>query len=536
MLATLLLLLLPQEPGAGAGLFSVQRRTAPDGNIVVTVEADRSAITCFESLVRLGEAMNWNVDFESKQLEADLRFATVDLNFAGQAPRTVGQLIAGAGGADVVFDPGNADVPVRPTLHVVRPPGPATEAGRQRLRVMASQWYRSFLLDELQHEPLVQNEATNVRMNLASLLVESGDLESAIEFFVQVCDDAPNPQVPAAMLRIAQCNLELAGGQTDVPARTALFAKAEKWARQLLAKYPSAKAANGATVALGRALLGLQRYEECRAELAARALRLLNENELLDVSLLIGDADLRLQKPGRVYEQMLTLRQLPGFGSMTDKQFLDYHFLLGYGALGADKHELAMQALEWFLINGPSDRRRGLAYVMLGQSYMAQGKFLEARAAAVEVRQHFMPELDETQRRAAIKLFASSGLQLGDREEAYRDLEVLVHRQDDPELALFLIDELMADKRWAYAISVARVIDGREDNYGDLGRLRRIEALYEQGRTSRSLGEFPLQAVTLALKVRSPELRSKCSELIGKAYEELGKPEYAADAYRGILR
>jgi tetratricopeptide (TPR) repeat protein len=234
---------------------------------------------------------------------------------------------------------------------------------------------------------------------------------------------------------------------------------------------------------------------------------------------------------------MLALRQLPGWGSMTDKQFLDYHFLLGYGALGSGKPETAMQALEWFLVRGPADPRRGLGYVLLGQCYMAQQRYVEARAAAVEVRGHYMPELDEPARRSAIVLYASSGLALGDRDEAFRDLEVLVQRQADPELALYLVDALIADKQYQWAIAiVGRTLEAREDSYGDAGRFRKLEAMFEQGMAAHNLADFPSPAITLALKIRSPELRSSCAELIGKAYEELGKPEHAADAYRGILR
>lgn len=537
MLVPLLLTLLQQDPAAGE-LFRLRQAGADaDGNAAVTVDADRAAVSCHAALRRLGETLNWNVDFESPPLEAELRFATVDLNFLGQAALTAGQLIALAGGADVVFDPGDARVPMRPTLHVVRPPDAATEAGRQRLRGLAAQWYRSFLVDELRNEPLVQGEASNVRMNLGRLLVDSGDLESAIAFFAQVCDDAPNPMVPAAMLRVAQCNLELAAAQHDAAQQQQLYQTAEKWARQLLDKHASDKAANAATVVLGRALIGQGRFDECRAELDARALRLVNANEILDVCLLIGEAGFQLQAPARVYEQMLALRQLPGWGSMTDAQFLDYHFLLGYGALGAGQPETAMQALEWFLIRGPADRRRGLGYVLLGQCYMAQQRYVEARAAAVEVRQHYMPELDEATRRSAIKLYASSGLALGDRDEAFRDLEVLVQRQADPELALYLIDALVADRQYQWAISVAgRTLEQREDNYGDEGRFRKLSAMFEQGMAAHNLADFPGPATTLALKIRSPELRSRCAELIGKAYEELGKPEHAADAYRGILR
>jgi hypothetical protein len=59
----------------------------------------------------------------------------------------------------------------------VGPPAPAF--------ALSGQWYRSFLRDELQHEPVVAREAVQVRMNLGQLLVDSGDLETAIQFFTR---------------------------------------------------------------------------------------------------------------------------------------------------------------------------------------------------------------------------------------------------------------------------------------------------------------------------------------------------------------
>jgi hypothetical protein len=113
---------------------------------------------------------------------------------------------------------------------------------------------------------------------------------------------------------------------------------------------------------------------------------------------------------------------------------------------------------------------------------------------------------------------------------------VLVHRQEDPELVLFLVDELLADKQWERAISVARILCDRDDDHGDAARIRNVRALYEQGCAAKNLTDFPPQAVKLALAIKDQKLRSECSEMIGAAYEALGKPEHAADAYRGILR
>lgn len=517
--AVLTALLVPQGP---APVFELTQAGEPPRP---SLAADRKAISCLEALQELGAVMGWNVHFESKPLQAQLSGATADLYFTGQEPRMVGQLLAAAGGADTVFDPGDPSVPRRPTLHVVRVPDADTEAGRQRLRGLSAQWYRSFLTDELRHEPLVRDQAMQVRMHMGHLLVDSGDLEQAIAFFTQVYENRPHGFVPAALLRLAECHLEL--GQAR---------PAEEWARRLLETHPSRPEATRGVVLLGRALLAQERYDDCRVELSARLLRLADSVDMLDVYLLVGEAQYRLEWPTRVHETMRTLRESPNFADMSPRQFLDYHFLLGYGALGAGKAELAMKALEWFLINAEADRRRGQACVLLAQAYLDQGRLLEARAAAVEARERLMPELDPRGRRQALKLYGRTALALGDKDAAFRELEILVHREDDPELTLFLVDQLLAERQWQWAISVARLLTGREGAVGDDARFRIVTALFQQGKAARNLTGFPAQAAELALAIRDPALRSRCADMIGDAYASLGMVEHAADAYRGILR
>ena len=45
-----------------------------------------------------------------------------------------------------------------------------------------------------------------------------------------------------------------------------------------------------------------------------------------------------------------------------------------------------MRSLEWFLIHAGNDARRGTALVLLAESYLAQQRFVQARAASVEAR------------------------------------------------------------------------------------------------------------------------------------------------------
>ncbi|MEY4829491.1 MAG: hypothetical protein RLZZ562_1287, partial [Planctomycetota bacterium] len=90
-----------QEP-----MFAVADATV-DGVTRTTIASDRRAISCLDALQGLAVAMGWNIRIESKPLENDLQFCTVDLSFAGQDARMTAQLIAVAAGGDVVFDEGD---------------------------------------------------------------------------------------------------------------------------------------------------------------------------------------------------------------------------------------------------------------------------------------------------------------------------------------------------------------------------------------------------------------------------------------------
>jgi hypothetical protein len=540
------LCLLVLTPQGQDGPFAV--RTAGAGVEARTVvSADRRAIACIEALRHLAAAMDWNIRVDSEPLENDLRFCAVDLDIADQDPRTVARLVAVAGGADAVFDDGGAGAGMRPTLHVTRPPDAATASGRNRLRQLAGQWYRSFLVGELRNEPLVAAEANEVRMHLGHLLAETGDLEAAIPFFSEVWAERPGEHAAAALLRLAQTHVELAAQHRDKASARAGYQKAEEWARKLLDTQPSSPQATGAAIALGRALLGQavvavdanharELADRCRTELAARVMRLRDSAGVLEVWLLVGEAQFRLEWPTRVFESMLALRESGSFPELDPRQLRDYHFLLGYGALGSDEPALAMKALEWFLIHAESDDRRGMANVMLADAYLRQRRFVEARSAAMAARDHFMASLEPSWRTEALKQWARTALAVGDEETAFQELEVLVHREDDPELVLFLVDQLVADRQWQRAISVARVLHAREGAAGDAARFRAIAAMFAQAEAGNSLGEFPALARDLAPRIADPKLRSRCAELIGDAYTAAGQLEAAADAYRGILR
>jgi tetratricopeptide (TPR) repeat protein len=543
-----LLWLLALQAPQGDTVFVKRVIPAQDGRAErVVVAADKRSLDCLSALRQLADTMNWNVDVESTPLENDLRGFAVDLNLEEQDPRMVAQLVAVAGGADVVFDEVKAAAGVRPTLHVVRTPSADTESGRQRLRAMAGQWYRSFLRDELQYEPVVQRESVQVRMNLGQLLVENGDLESAIAFFTEAYEKRPHDHVGQAILRIADCHLDLAAGHVDRSRQKAEYAKAEDWVRRILDNMPSAPEVTGATIRLGRAMLGQataetqpevvrQRAERCQDELRARVIRLLDSAEMVDVWLLSGQAQFLMERADRVFETMLTLRESPWFGDMQERQFRDYHFLLGYGALGSGKNELAMRSLEWFLIHADNDVRRGSAYVLLAEAYLAQQRLLQARAAAVEARNQHLTSMNSDWRQRALRVWARTGLALGERESAFLELEKMVLGGQEPELSLFLVDQMLADRQWQRAIAVAQPMLEQESAFGDRARFKTIQALFEQALASAHLDDFPQQAIRLAPKIQNPELRQRSSAMIGDAYTRLGKLEHAADAYRGILR
>ncbi|HEU4420262.1 MAG TPA: hypothetical protein VFT55_15100 [Planctomycetota bacterium] len=541
-----------QAPGhaerqAGEQMFAV--RTLPQSAGTpsrMVVSADARAVHCLDALHRLGQAVGWNVAIESRPLEDDLRIESVDLDFANQDPRVAALLIAVAGGADCILHDPEPVEGARSTLHVVRPPSAETASGRQRLRALAQQWYRSFLRDELQHEPIVQQEAARVRMDFGRLLVESGDLDAAIAFFAEASDMGSHDHVAEAILRVGQCHLDLARGHGDREKQLEGFTKAEEWARKLLDNMPRAPEVTPATVLLGKAMLGQamastqrdvarQQAQRCESELQARLVRLPDSVETLEVWLLAGQAQFQLEQPEAVHETVLTLRESSCFAELSRPQLLDYHFLLGYGA-GRRDADLAMRSFEWFLIHAGADPRCGIALVLLAESYLEQKRFMAARAASVEARTRHLDSMSSRWRERALRTWAKTALALGEKEKALLELELIVSRGEEPALALFLVDELLADRQWQRAISVARPLASQQDAAGDEAKFRTLVALYEQAAAGRHLADFAPQAVLAAPQIADPALQSRTATLIGDAYMQLGMFEHAADAYRGILR
>jgi hypothetical protein len=196
---------------APAGRGAERRFATPAGG------GRHARLSCLDAVQRLARTCNWNLAVESPPLEE--RPALRDRRPQPGRPGS-----AHGGAADLrrrrrrlrVRRERHRSRRARVTLHVVRPPSrPRPSPGGSGLRSLAGQWYRSFLRDELQYEPLVQRESVQVRMHLGELLVESGDLEAAIPFFSEVFEKRPHDHVGQALLRSASATSTSPRGETD---------------------------------------------------------------------------------------------------------------------------------------------------------------------------------------------------------------------------------------------------------------------------------------------------------------------------------
>ncbi|MEZ5966905.1 MAG: tetratricopeptide repeat protein [Planctomycetota bacterium] len=503
-------------------LFVVDRTQDPP-----MLAADSNGVTCERALLALGQGLGWRVDFETKQLENALAMVAIDLAFERQPPRTVAHLIAAAGGADVVFDDRTEEGVLHTRVHVVSPASADIESGRQRLRQWSIQWYHSFLQRDAVYDPLVQEEGMRVRMQLAQMKLQQGDLEGAASAFEEVYDrDQTHPNAPLAMLRIAECNFEL--GHLD---------DAERWARRVTELHPSRPEMAAAAILLGRIMIVAERYDECVRELRSYLLPLADTPEIVDAYLLLAQAQAKRQRPDEVFRNIEVLAGSRNFRDLTEKQTIDYWFLRGLGAAGIGKWAEAMEALELFLGLAPSDSRRGRVHILLTETYTARGQLLEARSSAVAAMRH-LDSLDRQGRREARIANAKTALALGQRDTAFADLEVEVRSPGaDPDLILFLADSFHGVGRYQKAIATAELLAGQESAYGQMARVRKLRAMLAQAKQDRvHLEAFPKQAIAIASTIEDEALQRETAEIIGTAYSLLGDVERAADAFRGVLR
>lgn len=501
--------------------------TVDRGQDPALLAADTNGVTCERALIALGQAMGWRVDFETQQLENALAMVAIDLAFERQPPRTVAHLVAAAGGADVVFDDRTEEGVLRTRVHVVSPASAELESGRQRLRQWSIQWYHSFLQRDAVYDPLVQEEGMRVRMQLAQMKLQQGDLEGAATAFEEVYDrDQTHPQSPLAMLRIAECNFELR--RLD---------DAERWARRVTELHPSRPEMAAAGILLARIMIVAERYDECVRELRSFLLPLADTPEIVDAYLLLAQAQAKRGRPDEVFRNIEVLAGSRNFRDLTERQMLDYWFLRGLGAAGTGAHADAMEALELFLGMAVDDPRSGRAHVLLARTYSALGKLLEARSSAVAAMRH-LDSLDREWRREARIVHAKTALALGERDAAFADLEVEVRSPGaDPELILFLIDAFYEIGRYQKVVSTADLLTKQDTAYGQAARVRKLRALLAQAKQNREhLVAFPRQAIAIAAEITDETLQREAAEIIGSAYGLLGDVERAADAYRGVLR
>ena len=206
----------------------------------------------------------------------------------------------------------------------------------------------------------------------------------------------------------------------------------------------------------------LEMARACQDEMQDRVIYLLDSVELMKAWLIAGEAQAVMGRPDRVFQTMMTLRESAYFDELGPAESLDYRYLLGFGALGVGKVELAMRAVEWFLIHAEDDPRRGQAYVLLSEAYLAQDRFLEARAASVEARKRFLMRMPPHWRERALKAWARTALALGEKEEAFLELEQIALRGDELELTLFLVDELLVVESHVHQLARHVVLEYRQ--------------------------------------------------------------------------
>lgn len=504
-------------------LFSVALR---DGTELVT--ANRAAVACDVAIDELASSLDWVVTYPPGDLQERLAREVIDLCVTDRDPRLVASLIASISGADaIVLDHGGAR---RTEIVIVGVPDGTTEAGRQRLRDWALDRYRECLAEHMRSGDDGETQSLRVRMHMAELLTAKGALRDAATLLEQVYALAPEHEyVPQALLRMARCWFEL-GPETWI--------EAERRARDLARTFPARPEGAAATVLLGRILLAQGRAAECVATLERSYLVLSDAPEIVDVYLLVAMARYRLGDPESVARTMATLDFGRDLARLDPSQRAEHEFLTGYAALERGMPRRAARAFEqWFTLAAESDPLRGPALVMLGEAYFQDHRYLQARAAAIHARR-LADGLDRTSARRSAELYASTALALADDERSLQELEVEVRRDPsgDGELTLFLAELFRARARYSRCIDVLTPLVELSDPIGDRARLLTLGALHDQARDSGGWQAFVDRGRPLAVALLDPASQQRAAELLGRAYEELGDVERAADAYRGILR
>jgi tetratricopeptide (TPR) repeat protein len=520
------------------GIFTVKGK-----GDAATVSANTNGVTADAALRALARAMGWAYRPATERVVEELTRVSIDLSFTDQKPRIIAHLIAVTAGMDVAFDDRTTTVGYTAIMHVAPAQPGDTPAGRERLRKWAVHWYRTFL--SMEADPLVEEQGLKVSMHLGNLRMAQGDLEGAIQAFSKIYSlGSTNTNYwTLALLRMAQAAFEL--GKLE---------QAEKWAKELTHQHPSLGPTAAATVLVGKILLkaknqdGSPRYDECVRFLEASSLRLAGAPEVVDIYLLIAEAERYRDRPAKMLRVLDVLAGARPTTEWSRKQWLDYHFLRGIGAEGVaatlsegdqrtERLREAIRAMELFLGVGTDDPRRGVAFVVLGRGYLGTNRYLEARAAALEALGN-RTRLDRIWLQHARILEAKTALVLDDRDVAFMNLETQVRKPSEhkPALILFLVDALIEAGRYQQAITNADLLTQQKGIWGDRARYRRVLAMFKSAQDTGIYTGFTEQAIRIARRIDDKAEQRKVAELIGKAYEAQQMIDKAADAYRGMLR
>jgi tetratricopeptide (TPR) repeat protein len=522
---TLAAAVVPSGTRPGSDMFTVH-----DDGVALTVSANRAAVPGDIALRELSRALGWTVRYQAGAFEKTLADTTVDLSFRARGPRTIANLIAVSAGTDVVFIDREVDGKSVTEVVVVGIPDPTAEDGRRRLRDWAIEWYRTFLDEDTREGSERLAEALRVRMQLSDLLRQQGALVEAASILEKLYEIAPDHDyVPAALMRMAQCWFE-AGPET--------WPDAERRARDLTRLHPSRPEAAQGTILLGRILLEEGRYSECIATLERSALRLAGTPEIVDLYLLLAFAHFRSGDPDAVLRTLATLEDGHLVERLPVEQRTQWLFLRGYAATERGDSKRAVRLLEQFL---SGDRRKDelqcIGFVLLARAYVAEQRYLQARAAALSARRD-RALLDRRWSRASSEIWATTAAALGEEDRALLELEVEIRHDvdSDPELALFLANLLLEHGRTQRSLGLLGRLLDREDDFGDRARALRVDALYRQAQAAGTLQRFVTEAIEVAPTIIDPERQRRVAQIVGEVYERLGEAEKAADAYRGVLR
>lgn len=534
-------------PQAETGIFEVlgegSTRRLTSNVSSVNIE---SALLAFES------TLGWDVHFETSYLRQQLARRVVDLAFTDQDPETVARLIAMSGDADITFN----DYAEAGTTHrmmiVVSPPSAETESGRARLRQHSVQWYRTLLQDDLALEPIVSEHGVRARMELANLLMASGEFGQASQAFVRIVEDnVTHDYVPLSLLRIAECEFELAKAlQRGVESTDERISKqslqrqiqhleeAERRARVLTTRHPEQWETASAVVFLAELMLFQGRNAEAVQFLSAQYLRLAGAPEVVDLYLLAGKAERRLGHFEQVLENMNTLHAaLDEFRDLEKAQWLDYLFLRADALQRLGENKEAMVTVETFLGAAAEDSRLGAAFIILGRSYLEQGRLVEAWAAAREAHDLRLM-MDREWMREESKFYAKAALAIGDKDRAFEQLEIQVRDNPaaEPELVLYLVDAFLADERFEKARDTADLLVDYDNRWAELARKKAVESLFASAQKTGLWASFPAKAKPYALAIRNEDYQREVADLFGRCYEAMGRIDLAARAFRGMIQ